>query len=844
MNARFKRAKVVSVSLDQAITPIEIEARYDAVVLVVSVGGMVIGEVTLGAEGGLLEPGRARGAIQRELGAELWRERFRSLFERAARGSGRDQAVTSPAQTVSVIVCTRDRPDDLRRCLRSLTELRRRPQEIFVVDSAPSDGGGRQVCAEFSVTYLHEPVPGASRARNRAILAARTDLVAITDDDCVVDPGWLDRLEDAFFDPLVQAVTGYIGPLELEGRGQVLFEAHGGFERQRDVRVLDMARMSPIQAASAAGASANAIFRRRSFSELGLFAEDLGPGTPARSCEDRYAFYRIVAAGYRIVFDPRRVVWHRHRRDEAALAGILSDYAIADSAYLTRCLIRHHETAALPAMRWWVHHIRREVERSVRRSNNRMPRAAVWAEGVGLVKGPWKLLQSSYSRRGTPSLELTHEVEIPDSADRRARVGVGAGVPTLSVTIPSHNRRDSLTAVLRSLSDQDYPSERFEVVVVLDGSDDGSAQAVRSIETPYRLRVLEQENRGLAVTRNRGAREADEEIVVFLDDDILPEPGFLAAHAGAHRAAGEDHVALGSYPPIIRDSSYWAMELRWWWEDHFRRKAEPGHVWTFRDFCDGNCSMPRSLWQETGGWDETFRGGRRQDYEYAVRLLQGGRRFGYYPDARGWHNVDTTFATALRNSRQEARWDVLLASKHPQLKAQLPLAGAARPRGGKRRQTAAAYRDPHSTERAVHAALPALNALEGLRLRRRWRQLALRLLSLSYAVGVSEALPSGDFDALFPAGWRQLSGTTVDIALDDRGPVAIDGAAGPIDLRLELGGIEVARVRAVPPDSQWEWKEVTDRVFAQASPSVYQSLAMRALEEASGLTRGRDAVER
>src|SRR5581483_2061946 len=139
----------------------------------------------------------------------------------------------------------------------------------------------KDLVAELPVRYLREDHPGASRARNRAIAESTSDLLAFTDDDCVVDPRWLDDLDESFADELVMAVTGYIGPAELETEAQVLFEAHGGFEKHFERTVFDGTTVSPSAAAGPAGASANVIFRRRAFEEVGLFAEDLGPGTPA-----------------------------------------------------------------------------------------------------------------------------------------------------------------------------------------------------------------------------------------------------------------------------------------------------------------------------------------------------------------------------------------------------------------------------------------------------------------------------------------------------------------------------------------------------------------------------------
>ena len=113
---------------------------------------------------------------------------------------------------MSVIVCTKDRPDDLRRCLDSLAALRTVPLELIVVDNSSGDPATAEICRGRSVRYVLESGRGSSRARNRGVAEARGEVVAFTDDDCMVDPGWLDGLADVFDDPLVMAVTGYCGP--------------------------------------------------------------------------------------------------------------------------------------------------------------------------------------------------------------------------------------------------------------------------------------------------------------------------------------------------------------------------------------------------------------------------------------------------------------------------------------------------------------------------------------------------------------------------------------------------------------------------------------------------------
>src|SRR5918999_1052279 len=518
-----RSAKVVRVHLDEGLRPLEVEPRYQHALLVVLSRDGFLGQVGVPAEP-VLTVERQWDAITRELEDRLWERQVRDTFIRAVGGLG-DERPDRSDPSVSVIVCTRDRPSNLRSCLDSISALGTRPVEVIGVDNSPSDGATRELCRDYPVRYVLESSPGLARARNRGIVEARGEVVAFTDDDCVVDRHWLDGLGDPFHDPLVMALTGYAGPLELETLAQYLFEVRGGFQRFSERRLFDGASSSPISVAAAAGAGANSLFRRRVFDEVGLFAEDLGPGTPARNGEEKYAFYRIAAAGYRIVFDPVRIVWHRHRTEHASLRRTLFGYTTGEFAYTTRCLLAHGELGTLDLWRWWCRHLAGDLRRWIRDDERALPLDAILAEAAGLPVGPWKLWRSRRTRRSTPALATAEGRRFPD-AQRAPRVGAEA--PRLSVVIASRNRRERLRQVLAGLADQRYPADRCEAVVVLDGSSDGSPEMVRGLELPYRVALFEQEHSGVATCRNRGAHEASHPVVLFLDDDVLPGPEFPA----------------------------------------------------------------------------------------------------------------------------------------------------------------------------------------------------------------------------------------------------------------------------------------------------------------------------
>jgi GT2 family glycosyltransferase len=239
-----------------------------------------------------------------------------SLRERLA---GAPDAGGAPPD-ISVVVCTRDRPQALARCLESLRAARPAPREILVVDNAPtSDATQRLVAAMPDVRYVRESRPGLSIARNTGVRETTGAIVAFTDDDVVVDPCWIARLAGPFDARDVMAVTGVVFPGALEGEAQRMAEDRlWGFAREFRRRVFDGRYFARMRARGVPvwhiGAGANMAIRREAFTRVGLFDERLGAGAAGCS-EDSELWYRLLAEGWRCVYEPAAAVSHFHRDD-------------------------------------------------------------------------------------------------------------------------------------------------------------------------------------------------------------------------------------------------------------------------------------------------------------------------------------------------------------------------------------------------------------------------------------------------------------------------------------------------------------------------------------------------
>ncbi len=241
-------------------------------------------------------------------------------------------------------------------------------------------------------------------------------------------------------------------------------------------------------------------------------------------------------------------------------------------------------------------------------------------------------------------------------------------VPNISVIIPTHNRSHSLRRTLNSLALQNYPSAQFEVLVIADGCTDETPVMARKLNTPYDLKVFEQNGCGAAAARNCGARHARGRLLLFLDDDIEATPALIEAHVGAHQVKPHQ-VVIGYLPPVFEQLDFFRVGLRCWWEEQFYQMSRHDHRFTYRDLLSGNFSLEADLFRRVGGFDPMFRC--REDYELGVRLIESNAHFSYAPAAKGFHYDGSTLERACERVLAEGRGDVLIARRHPQLRARL-----------------------------------------------------------------------------------------------------------------------------------------------------------------------------
>lgn len=212
-----------------------------------------------------------------------------------------------PDVSASVVICTRNRPQPLQRCLEAVREVVF-PHEVLVIDNASDTSETREIAAAYGARCIAEPIVGVNRARNRGMRNSVGDIVAYVDDDVIPSRDWLTNIASEFGDPAVMAVGGRILAEAADHELANLSDYDVGATRQ----VVDRDSDDWFERANFGGLGngANMAFRRSGFPQWGPFDERIGYGTAIRGFGDHNAFFRVVQSGGRAVYTPDAVVVH------------------------------------------------------------------------------------------------------------------------------------------------------------------------------------------------------------------------------------------------------------------------------------------------------------------------------------------------------------------------------------------------------------------------------------------------------------------------------------------------------------------------------------------------------
>ena len=361
----------MEVELTEPLPKVSFDGRYRRV--------WVLGRLHTEPVGRCVTPLGEDGLTPDQLGTLLWRELREPISERfvaaglteppALTGGGleasRDvwpsarnrSAILADAPSISVVVCTRDRPIQLEACLKFLEQQIYPRFEVVVVDNAATTDDVRRLVAnraggKVRFRYCPESRAGLSWARNAGIAAADSDIIAFLDDDDQPDRYWLAGIASGFAgNRHAGCVTGLILPARLDTAAQELFEQIGGHCKGRGFmpeKFFCNGSQSPLFPLPPFGAGANMAFRREALVSIGGFDVALGAGTITSAGEDTLAMTLTMLSGFEIAYEPTALMWHHHRQDIEGLSRQLHGYSVGLTAFYA-ALIRHRP-AVLPAL--------------------------------------------------------------------------------------------------------------------------------------------------------------------------------------------------------------------------------------------------------------------------------------------------------------------------------------------------------------------------------------------------------------------------------------------------------------------------------------------------------------
>jgi O-antigen biosynthesis protein len=442
----FGPRRILVVDVERPLPSIDLSSTpkgrpYQTVEALVRLHARPLGVVAIDLGAGPMPASRLQALIDQRWGDIVRRHLRADEEQRSIAGSGMAQDAwdtcplrpTSPP-SVSVVVPTYRRPNDLVRCVDSLLATNYPRLEVIIVDNAPQEPETAALVAErFAavprVRYLREWRPGASRARNVGVRSACGEIVAFTDDDVVVDQHWIAALAHAFVShPNVDCVTGLVLPVALDAPVQLWFEQFGGFNRGYDQRMFDLddRRADTLlypYTAGALGGLGNAAFRRTALRQPDAFDVTLGPGTPAFGAEDQDAFVALLRAGGRLLYEPAALVRHRHREDYPELRWQVFTYGAGQAAALIHWALHDRSVARellrrVPAVLPLAFGLRRggaSPEPVVDACRQELR----WLERLGYLYGPvaygralvWRRRARSLAERPAPDSLADHSLE-------------------------------------------------------------------------------------------------------------------------------------------------------------------------------------------------------------------------------------------------------------------------------------------------------------------------------------------------------------------------------------------------------------------------------------------------
>ena len=619
----------------------------------------------------------------------------------------RRQTWTTEQPLFSVIIPTYKRPAVLKKCLDALARqtLPADAFEVLVSDDGSPDNTGEVVNAyraPFKLSYLRQANSGPAAARNRAIEQARGEYLLILNDDALLEPDALAvHKVDQEQGGGQEAVLGMFRflpehmstPFGYLMQNSYLLFAYGTLHGGQFYQLTPGQRLNYMWFYTC-----NLSVRRQKVLDVGGFDEFFsGP-----AFEDLDLGLRLEQAGVGLRYDPRAFAWHDHAQSPE---GYVRTNTMRKRWMLAFCL--KHPTSAwyrnlTPDLaRQWREQLQAAApqaqkvqaaleqlnasvpagasEDDLKRVANEMYPLACWITDYTDRKG---MLESAHlepfmkANLAAAAPATTLAAPPPPSREdlrreRKMRRALGNDTAlALSVVIPTYNRRETLARCLAALASQTLAPNRFEVVVVDDGSTDGTSDWLAQQAYPFALRAFQQANAGPGAARNLGAREARGEVILFLGDDIYAPPKLLAEHVDFHhdypsqyeavvgRVDWAENVNVTPFMRYIVGPS--GVQFAY---DSIRDPESAG----YRCFYTCNISLKRSLLAaEDPLFDPEYWYPAWEDIDLGYRLQQQGLRLRYRRKLLAYHDHPTELLRYQQRQFRAGQMACLFARKHPQ----------------------------------------------------------------------------------------------------------------------------------------------------------------------------------
>jgi glycosyltransferase involved in cell wall biosynthesis len=232
----------------------------------------------------------------------------------------------------------------------------------------------------------------------------------------------------------------------------------------------------------------------------------------------------------------------------------------------------------------------------------------------------------------------------------------------ISIIVPTYNRKFFLENCLKSLFNQTYPQDKYEIIIIDDGSNDGTGELIKKLSKNHHLRYFYQENKGWSSGRNLGIKKAKGEIIVFIDSDCIAFPEWLRIVALSFKKAAKEVGGIGgpTVTKIYKQNIVARVDQAIL--NYFINKFKKGKDVLFLPTC--NLSFKKEIFAKIGNFDTDFDKEAGEDSEFCWRIIKNGYKLIYKPEMQVEHLQRNTFGSFLLQNFTYGRGMYLVRKKH------------------------------------------------------------------------------------------------------------------------------------------------------------------------------------